>query len=416
MNTILRIGICNRPSISVNFHGDFTDKNGKIYNGKHTFSESIFLSPKTVDSIFELYDITIGINFHWQRNENQCFTGALECKLNEGMLIAINHIELEDYLHSVIASEMNAKASLNLLKAHAVISRSWALAQVNKELSEINGSDYPEDTENKHIKWYGHENHKLFDLCADDHCQRYQGITRINSEVVKQAVKETEGEILVSDNRICDTRFYKCCGGLTELYENTWDEHHHPYLISLTDSNTPNTNDLSIEQNAVDFIESEPDAFCNTKDKTILSQVLNDYDLETNDFYRWKVEYTQQELSSIVKERSGIDFGNIQDLIPIKRGASGRIIELKIIGTKKTMIIGKELEIRKYLSHNHLYSSAFIVKRTPDNGFVFHGAGWGHGVGLCQIGAAVMADKGYNYRQILAHYYPNSEIKQINIY
>jgi SpoIID/LytB domain protein len=303
---------------------------------------------------------------------------------------------------------------MELLKAHAVISRSWLLAQIQKNTNlQTKPQKYQSTirTDDELIKWYDREDHTYFDVCADDHCQRYQGITRSTTPQVEKAVKETEGEILAIEGVICDARFSKCCGGVTEVFENVWEPVKHTYLQKIVDNNIlPGGFSLALENEdtAKQWIMNNPDAFCNSSDKEILKQVLNKYDQETNDFYRWKVTYSQDELSELIKMRSGIVFGKIIDLIPVKRGGSARLIKLKIVGTLRTMIIGKELEIRKTLSKSHLYSSAFIVEKQELEGnitFVLHGAGWGHGVGLCQIGAAVMGSKGYSYHEILLHYF-----------
>ncbi len=363
---------------------------------------------------FELHDVTIGINFHWERKENQIFKGSLHVISDGEILYAINTLSIEDYLISVISSEMSATSSLELLKAHAVISRSWLLAQVQKNRSlQSNQKKYQTtfSTDDELVKWYDREDHTHFDVCADDHCQRYQGITRTTTPLVERAVKETWGEILAYDGSICDARFSKCCGGVTEIFENAWEPVNHPYLQKLVDSDQyPDGFSLNLEEEsaATKWILGNPIAFCNSSDKKVLKQVLNDYDQETNDFFRWKVIYTQEELSHLVNFRSGINFGTITELVPIARGTSGRLTQLKIVGTLKTMIVGKELQIRKWLSKSHLYSSAFVVEKQEVDGsihFVLRGAGWGHGVGLCQIGAAVMGDKGYTYQQILLHYF-----------
>jgi SpoIID/LytB domain protein len=363
---------------------------------------------------FTLHDVTIGINFHWERKEDQVFNGGLHF-VNDGEKIqAINELSVEDYLISVISSEMSATSSIELLKAHAVISRSWLLAQIQKNTNlQTKPQKYQSTirTDDELIKWYDREDHTYFDVCADDHCQRYQGITRSTTPQVEKAVKETEGEILAIEGVICDARFSKCCGGVTEVFENVWEPVKHTYLQKIVDNNIlPGGFSLALENEdtAKQWIMNNPDAFCNSSDKEILKQVLNKYDQETNDFYRWKVTYSQDELSELIKMRSGIVFGKIIDLIPVKRGGSARLIKLKIVGTLRTMIIGKELEIRKTLSKSHLYSSAFIVEKQEVEGnitFVLHGAGWGHGVGLCQIGAAVMGSKGYSYHEILLHYF-----------
>lgn len=364
------------------------------------------------ECFFTLCDVTIGVEFHWQRKEAQSFKGGIEFYAADGTVTVINNINAEEYLKSVISSEMNAHASLELLKAHAVISRSWLIAQISKKGTDAkNGGKGMRADGNEIVKWYDRDDHDLFDVCADDHCQRYQGITKAYIPTVKRAVEETRGEVLVSDGEICDARFSKCCGGATEEFGYCWEDKDVEYLKGVRDSaDEAPLPDLTTECEAEKWIAAEPEAFCNTSDGEILCQILNDFDMETNDFYRWQVRYSQQELSDIVRERSGIDFGTIESLTPLERGVSGRISRLRIDGSKRSMIIGKELEIRKTLSRSHLYSSAFTVKR--ENGdFVIYGAGWGHGVGLCQIGAAVMGSKGYGYREILAHYYKGARVE-----
>ncbi len=386
-----------------------------LSNGKEnlSFENEILISPLNEnEEQFILHAVTIGIGFHWQRDEDQAFKGSLKLIIENGKLRAINVLPLEYYLMSVISSEMSATSSLELLKAHAVISRSWLLAQIYKnEGLQLEGKKYQStfQTDIELIKWYDREDHTYFDVCADDHCQRYQGITRSTTKFVEEAVKSTWGEVLEFEGQICDARFSKCCGGKVEVFENVWEPINHPYLQSFEDSDINDAKtDLRTELKASAWILGEPDVFCNTSDKTILSQVLNDYDQETNDFFRWTVIYTQEEISELINRKTGVDFGSICDLIPLERGDSGRLIKLKIVGANKTMIIGKELEIRKVLSESHLYSSAFVVNKNEDgDGVIFElkGAGWGHGVGLCQIGASVMGAKGYKYHEILKHYF-----------
>ena len=319
------------------------------------------------DSSFTLHDVTIGIDFHWQRKEDQVFKGNLKLIVEEGRILAVNVISVEDYLTSVISSEMRATSSVEFLKAHAVVSRSWLLAQIEKRrIHEETSTEHSGQisTEDEIIRWYDREDHKNFDVCADDHCQRYQGITRASTPVVIQVINDTCGEVLTYSNTICDTRYYKCCGGITELFENVWEPVSHPCLQKVIDyPGPPEGYDLEVdkEENAVKWISGNPEAFCNTSDKKVLSQVLNDYDQETSDFFRWKITYTQKELSDIIKSRTGVDFGKITGLIPLERGVSGRIKRLRIEGSLKTMVIGKELEIRKSLSKSHLYSSCFFV-------------------------------------------------------
>ena len=403
-------------------------RKGKIYWQEKEYDELSFTPQQTTSSFFELQDVTIGINFHWERKEVQRFKGELKIIVEDDKLTAINIISIEDYLTSVISSEMSVTASLELLKAHAVISRSWLLNKLRVENGELRVTVQPDNAAHSQlIKWYDHEAHKNFDVCADDHCQRYQGITRASTSRAIEAVSATRGEALMYEGKICDARFSKCCGGAFEEFQNCWENVRHPYLIGQRDSQTTNKlPDLTIEAEADKWIRTSPVAFCNTQDKKILSQVLNNYDQETADFYRWKVSYSQEELSELIHKRSGIDFGKIIDLIPVERGTSGRLVRLKIVGTLRTLTIGKELEIRRTLSNSHLYSSAFVVdkeykeedrkyeeeKQKIPSRFILTGAGWGHGVGLCQIGAAVMGEQGYKYEEILSHYYPGSMIER----
>lgn len=403
-------------------------RKGKIYWQEKEYDELSFTPQQTTSSFFELQDVTIGINFHWERKEVQRFKGELKIIIEDDKLTAINIISIEDYLTSVISSEMSVTASLELLKAHAVISRSWLLNKLRVENGKLRATVQPDNAAHSQlIKWYDHEAHKNFDVCADDHCQRYQGITRASTSRAIEAVSATRGETLMYEGKICDARFSKCCGGAFEEFQNCWENVRHPYLIGQRDSQTTNKlPDLTIEAEADKWIRTSPVAFCNTQDKKILSQVLNNYDQETADFYRWKVSYSQEELSELIHKRSGIDFGKIIDLIPVERGTSGRLVRLKIVGTLRTLTIGKELEIRRTLSNSHLYSSAFVVdkeykeedreykeeeQKIPSR-FILTGAGWGHGVGLCQIGAAVMGEQGYKYEEILSHYYPGSMIER----
>ena len=423
----IRVGIMSAERITAMLHGDYVidgsddringDVSAQYADGGILFNgvrySVLRLTPVSEsECFFTLCDVTIGVEFHWQRKEAQSFRGGIEFYAADGAVTVINDINAEEYLKSVISSEMNAHASLELLKAHAVISRSWLIAQISKKGTDAkNGGKGMRADGNEIVKWYDRDDHDLFDVCADDHCQRYQGITKAYIPTVKRAVEETRGEVLVSDGEICDARFSKCCGGATEEFGYCWEDKDVEYLKGVRDSaDEAPLPDLTTECEAEKWIAAEPEAFCNTSDGEILRQILNDFDMETNDFYRWQVRYSQQELSDIVRERSGIDFGTIESLTPLERGVSGRISRLRIDGSKRSMIIGKELEIRKTLSRSHLYSSAFTVKR--ENGdFVIYGAGWGHGVGLCQIGAAVMGSKGYGYREILAHYYKGVRVE-----
>jgi len=387
-------------------------QNGQIFFDQQYFQNLEFEPIDKGHATFELFNVKIGIGFHWERSEKQAFEGILKFIIEENKITAINRIVLESYLTSVISSEMSAKASAELLKAHAVISRSWLLSQLQQKNKDCPKNTKFIENESERIRWYDREDHANFDVCADDHCQRYQGITRASTPQVKEAINATHGQVLTSNNGICDARFSKCCGGMLEEFQYCWENSPKPYLKGIRDLATNQKIDLRIEANAKTWILGNPPSFCNTSDKSILQQVLNDYDQETSDFYRWTVTYTTSEISQLINKRSGIDFGEIQELIPIERGVSGRIVRLKIVGSKKSLIIGKELKIRKALSTSHLYSSAFVVKKTI-NGFTLYGAGWGHGVGLCQIGAAMMSEKGYIYTEILSHYYPNTELKKL---
>ena len=396
------------------------EEGGILWNG-NVYRELTF-TPLDEDSSFSLYDVTIGINFHWERQETQSFIGTLKLVVYEGKITAINILPAEDYLTSVISSEMNATSSLEFLKAHAVVSRSWLLAQIEKRkaMSKKQGDFFSfVKTDTEYIRWYDREDHTIFDVCADDHCQRYQGITKATNQSVAVAVKATRGQVMMYKNSICDARFSKCCGGITEEFDTCWENKKYPYLTAVRDDkNDAAMPDLPIEEEADKWIRSTPDGFCNTHDKHILSQILNNYDQETTNFYRWKVRYTQEEIAELIRTNTKCDYGQIIDLIPVERGKSGRISKLKIVGTLKTLIIGKELEIRRTLSDTHLFSSAFVVDKGPQQDdvpawFELTGAGWGHGVGLCQIGAAVMGEKGYNYNDILLHYYKDADIRKL---
>lgn len=392
-----------------------------VWNGEE-YTQLTF-QPSHTEANFSLHNVTIGVNFHWEQQQTQTFKGTLRLVIDGDKIVAINQLSVEDYLESVISSEMSATSSPELLKAHAVISRSWLLAQIqnrDKKTAASATSSAFVMNENEIVKWYDREDHTLFDVCADDHCQRYQGITKATSKHVAEAVQATRGLVLLSDEGICDARFSKCCGGMVEEYRYCWEDEDKPYLKVVRDNANATVDvDLTNESNSDDWIRSNPDAFCNTHDARILSQVLNDFDQTTTDFYRWRVEYTQEEVGQLLKKKLGIDFGLITAFEPLERGKSGRISRLKIVGTKRTLVLGKELEIRRALSESHLYSSAFVVDVTERDAqglplrFVFIGAGWGHGVGLCQIGAAVMGEKGYPFHEILAHYYPGAEQKRL---
>ncbi len=396
---------------------------GVLWNGNQ-YSQLTF-HPQSADASFSLSDVTIGVNFHWERKETQTFLGTLRFVVESDKIVAINELPVEKYLESVISSEMSATSSLELLKAHAVISRSWLLAQMKKrrEVAE-SGNNFFSFTkkEDTLIRWYDREDHTLFDVCADDHCQRYQGITKETSPHVAEAIRQTKGQILMDGEEICDARFSKCCGGITEEFQYCWEDTPKTYLTAVRDialgveHTQPN---LTNEEEAEKWIRFNPPAFCNTQDKKILSEVLNDYDQETVNFYRWKETLSQEKLQQLIADKLKMDLGAILDMKAVERGKSGRISKLQIIGTEKTFTIGKELEIRRTLSDSHLLSSAFVVDKydkdeqgVPQR-FELIGAGWGHGVGLCQIGAAVMGEQGYHYDAILLHYYQGAEIKKL---
>ena len=387
---------------------------------ENNFYDELLFEPNDTQSSFTLEDVTIGVNFHWERKEAQTFLGKLRFIVEDNNICAINELPVETYLISVISSEMRATSSLELLKAHAVISRSWLLAQMEQRKAENNNAVKQPSlfkTDEEIVRWYDREDHKHFDVCADDHCQRYQGITKAANKHVVEAIKQTAGEILTSHGEICDARYSKCCGGAVEEFQYCWENIRKPYLQALPDTMPDKTSlpNLTNEAVARQWILSSPNAFCNTTDQKVLSQVLNDFDQETTDFYRWTQIYSQAEVKQLLEEKLAMQFGDIIDLIPMERGKSGRIYRLKIIGTQRTLIIGKELEIRRALSKSHLYSSAFVIEKVDikdgvPQQFIIKGAGWGHGVGLCQIGAAMMGVQGYRYDEILLHYYKSAEI------
>ena len=430
----IQVGILSGLKIEFSLNGFFTAK-GETVNGAQIalFDEGgirwnnevyhdLTFTPTDEDSFFTLTNVKIGIDYHWERQETQSFRGILRLVVNEAKILVINKLPVEEYLTSVISSEMNATSSLEFLKAHAVISRSWVLAQIERRKQNSgkdNGFFSFVKTDDSYIRWYDREDHTLFDVCADDHCQRYQGITRVSNPSVIEAVKATRGQVLMHDHEICNARFSKCCGGATELFSTCWEDKDVPYLQGVTDTAEEGPMpDLTQEAEAGRWIRTSPKSFCNTKDAHILSQILNNYDQETSDFYRWKIHYTQAEIAELIHRKSRTDYGDILDLIPVERGTSGRISKLKIVGSNHTFTIGKELEIRRTLSESHLFSSAFVIDKGPlvnnvPEWFDIIGAGWGHGVGLCQIGAAVMGENGYAYDAILKHYYKNADIETL---
>ena len=364
---------------------------------------------------FTLFNVTIGNHFHWERTEDQTFQGDLILRLRKDETIAaINEIPLEDYLKSVISSEMSASAPMEFLKGHAILSRSWLLAALDRK-KKTKETAIPEwktnEKEDEVMRWYDRTDHDLFDVCADDHCQRYQGIAKIVSGQAEEAVRETRGWVITYQDEICDARYSKACGGITEDFATAWDDKRVPYLTSISDAPVPHQ-PIRTEEEASAWIFSDPEAYCHTKDEQVLKKILPDFDRETKGFFRWKIEYSRSELEEILREKSGFDFGTLKEIAPLSRGPSGRISRLKIVGTKRSIVVGKELEIRRWLSRSHLYSSAFLVTVGAER-ITLHGAGWGHGVGLCQIGAAVMATQGFSAEQILKHYFRGIEIKNI---
>ncbi|MCX6893396.1 MAG: SpoIID/LytB domain-containing protein [Verrucomicrobia bacterium] len=373
------------------------------------------------DATFVLRDVTIGINFHWERKEDETFEGGLRFLPNDdGTITVINDAGVEQYLRSVISSEMSATAPLELLRAHAITSRSWLVAMLErqKRFKNIGGpARRGRESADEILRWYDREDHKLFDVCADDHCQRYHGLTKLISPAAAQAVRDTRGVFLVHGGEICDARYSKSCGGRSEVFATAWEDLSVPYLSTVSDAAIEHPL-IESESVAGQWIRSSPEAYCNTTDGSILRQVLPSFDQETTDFYRWTVTYTQEELAALLHKRSGIDFGEVHQLEPLQRGPSGRISRLRITGSKRTVVVGKELEIRRWLSASHLYSSAFVVETRGGTGgvpgqFTLRGAGWGHGVGFCQIGAAVMASKGFQAEQIVKHYFRGAELKKL---
>lgn len=370
---------------------------------------------------FTLREVVIGVQFHWERKEDQTFEGELRfLRCEDGTITAINEIPVEAYLKSVISSEMSAEAPIELLKAHAITSRSWLVAMLERQ-KKFKNIDTPSrrshETGDAIIRWYDREDHRDFDVCADDHCQRYQGVSKIISAAAAQAVDETRGVFLIYDDEICDARFSKSCGGVSEAFENAWEDTTVPYLQPISDAPVKHPHIIS-EPQAEQWILAAPEAYCNTTDGNILRQILPSFDQETTDFFRWKVEYAREELEEILAAKSGMSFGTLLDLVPVQRGPSGRLVKLKIVGAKKSAVVGKELEIRKWLSRSHLYSSAFIVRAERDQNniplrFTLLGAGWGHGVGLCQIGAAMMATRGFKAEEIVRHYFRSAELRKL---
>jgi SpoIID/LytB domain protein len=386
-------------------------------NGREIARGALIRLIAPAGATFRLYNVTIGNRFHWERTEEQAFRGSLVLRLSgEGRLAAVNEIAIEDYLESVVSSEMNAEAPFEFLKTHAILSRSWLLSALERRRLP-GGPAGIQSTEGEIVRWYDREDHELYDVCADDHCQRYHGITKITSQQARAAVRATRGMAITYGGSVCDARYSKACGGLTEDFRTAWEDRDVPYLTSISDAAAPFPA-LAAEKEAARFILSAPDAYCNTRDAALLGTILPDFDQETTSFFRWTVEYPAAELQAILHEKSGFDFGTLREIVPVGRGPSGRISRLRVTGSKMGIIVGKELEIRRWLSRSHLYSSAFVVETSggsfeaPER-FVLHGAGWGHGVGLCQIGAAVMAHGGHTSDEILKHYFRGTEIQRV---
>jgi len=440
---LIRIGILSAPVIEGSLDGLFSYRNKQVIGPFEARAEADSVSFKLIGnrfaakqiklvplkgSNFALSGVRVGIGFHWEKTEKQVFKGSLVLEFApEGSVQVINEILIEEYLKSVISSEMSAAAPVEFLKAHAIASRSWLAAMLNRkkekkhdhapdDATDMGNSPAPPEATAEFIKWYDREDHGQFDVCADDHCQRYQGISKIVSGNAAQAVADTRGLFLVSNKKICDARYYKCCGGITENFSSAWEDAKIDYLSSVSDSEAA-LKPIENEEDARRWIDSRPDVFCNTTDEVLLGRILPVNDRGTS-FFRWQVSYSRQELEELVRQKSGIDFGTIRELIPVERGPSGRIIKLKIRGSDKTAVIGKELEIRKWLSPAHLLSSAFSVSAERDDSgvpsrFILDGAGWGHGVGMCQIGAAVMASRGYSASDILMHYFPGANLEKL---
>ncbi len=434
----IRVGVIDSyPVVALEFRGDYTVNGILSCSGSYTAREEGEDKISLLDShggvlwtgkelsclpraagVFLLKGVTIGVHFHWERREDQVFEGTLILMRRPGKgIIAINKITLETYLSSVISSEMSAEAPVEFLKAHAITSRSWLGAMLHRMRAEAGEAPLPQPSAEEIIRWYTREDHDLYDVCADDHCQRYQGVTKMIADTASEAVRATRGVFLVHGDEICDARFYKACGGRTEEFRNAWEERDVPYLRSISDADRdlPQVRD---EADARGWILSRPDAYCNTSDPQLLENILPSFDRETTDFYRWRVDYAREELESVIRSKSGIDFGTLRELIPLTRGPSGRLVRLRIVGSSRSIVVGKELEIRRWLSPSHLYSSAFVVETRrgaegiPDR-FILHGAGWGHGVGLCQIGAAVMSTRGFSADRIVTHYFPGASLAHL---
>lgn len=430
-NPRVSVGVMSAPVLDFTLNGSFVAKGCNVtgiqeaacsqgcIKWKNNIYREITFVPQETSATFTLQHVTIGKHYHWERDEAQTFSGVLKLLVEDEKIVAVNVLRVEDYLVSVISSEMKSSANIEFLKASAIISRSWLLSQIERQAAGVQSSTFGHFPRkgNEQIRWSEREDHLLFDVCADDHCQRYQGVTKADNPAVRAAVAETCGRVLMSEDKICDARYSKCCGGVTEEFHTCWENRDYPYLSSVRDTKEGEPlPDLTREDEAEKWIRGNANAFCNTTDENVLQQVLNDYDLETHDFYRWRVCYTQQVLADLICENLKEDLGDILDLVPVERGRSGRLSKLRIVGSKEELVIGKELEIRRVLSSSHLYSSAFIVEKGPltaagvPEQFTLLGAGWGHGVGMCQIGAAVMGADGYGCDSILLHYYKDAQI------
>lgn len=406
---LISVGIMTTDSVTITER----DSSGSpIRSYRFTASQidsSLTVNPTSPQSVLEVADVTIGVGFHWQQKEPQQFEGSLRLVRDNDRLTVINDIDIERYLESVISSEMSADASSSLLEAHAIISRSWLLSQLSRTHSRETRTETPGEI----TVWYDRDDHTMFDVCADDHCQRYQGVTRRTTPAVAKAVRSTRGQVLTYDGEVCDTRFSKCCGGVTELFENCWEPEPHAYLTARYDGTGSHTPDLTDDATAREWIETRPDAYCANPSARILATVLNSYDRATADYYRWTVTYRADSLGQLVYRKTGHDLGYITGLKPLARGSSGRIYRLTVNGSADSLTVGKELEIRRVLSPSHLYSSAFTASIEgcgPDAIVTLRGAGWGHGVGLCQIGAAVMGEQGFTATEILGHYFPEATL------
>lgn len=439
---VIKVGLITAaPAVRFALEGRFVDLNGEqVAEGNYSATAgnglvglrgaatidapAIALVPSEFSSSrFTVHGVKIGIEFHWEREESQQFQGALKLCSDGQELTIINELPLESYLVSVISSEMSASCPRELLRAHAIVSRSWLVAQLSNAAKASTQSTPPPATENEIIRWYDRQSHRDFDVCADDHCQRYQGISKAFSQAAFDAVSDTRGKVLAYDDEVCDARYSKSCGGMTERYGAAWEDKNVPYLKPVYDGPRDERpgfrSPLSVEANAEQFITGAPRAYCGAATPEILERILPGLDQQTQDFYRWRVEYSRDELRDILHSRIDVDFGRIQSLEPLERGDSGRIIRLKIAGEARTLIIGKELEIRRALSRSHLYSSDFVVRTEGQDSsnypsrFRLIGAGWGHGVGLCQIGAGVMAERRLGHAEILAHYFSGAELKTL---